>query len=156
MHKFHPCHHGHFTYKPTGKGQVILSTHLNNNFLMRSTFGEYSHGTQNILIIFFFPFSSVQFRPSVMSNSLQPYELQHTRPLCPSPSPGAYPNSCPSSQWCHPTISSSVVPFSSCLQSCPTSGSFPTSQFFASGGQSIGAFQLQHQSFQWIFRTDFL
>ena len=81
---------------------------------------------------------SVQVSSSVMSDSLWPHELQHTRPPCPSPTPGAYSNSYPLSQWCHPTISSSVVPFSSCLQSCPASGSFPMSQFFASGGQSIG------------------
>ena len=82
--------------------------------------------------------SSVQFSHSVMSDSLRPHELQHARPPCPSPTPGVYPNSCPSSRWCHPTISSSVVPFSSCLQSFPASGSFPRSQFFTSGGQSIG------------------
>ena len=81
---------------------------------------------------------SVQFSCSVMSDSLRPHGLQHTRPPCPSPTPGAYPNSRPSSQWCHPTISSSVIPFSSCLQSFPASGSFPMSQLFASGGQSIG------------------
>ena len=69
---------------------------------------------------------------------LRPHGLQHARLPCPSPTPRAYSNSCPSSQWCHPTISSSVVPFSSCLQSFPASGSFPTSQFFTSGGQSIG------------------
>ena len=80
---------------------------------------------------------SVQFSCSVRSNSLQPHELQHARISCPSPTPGAYSNSCPSSWWCHPTISSSVVPFSSCLQSFPASGSFPMSQFFASGGQRI-------------------
>ena len=74
---------------------------------------------------------------------------------CPPPTPWVYSNSCPLSQWCHPIISSSVIPFSSCLQSSPASGSFPISQFFASCGQSIG-FQLQHQSFQWIFRTDLL
>ena len=73
-----------------------------------------------------------------MSDSLWPHGLQHTSPPCPSPTPGAYSNSCPLSQWCHPTISSSVVPFSSHLQSFPTSGSFEMSQFFASGGQSIG------------------
>ena len=73
-----------------------------------------------------------------MSNSLQPHGLQHTRPPCPSPTPGAYSNSYPLSQWCHPTISSSVIPFSSCPQYFPASGSFPMSQFFASGGQSIG------------------
>ena len=73
-----------------------------------------------------------------MSNFLRPHESQHARPLCPSPSPGVYSNSCPLSQWCHPTISSSVVPFSSCPQSLPASGSFPVSQLFSWGGQSIG------------------
>ena len=79
-----------------------------------------------------------QFSHSVVSNSLQPHGLQHTRTPCPSPTPGVYSNSCPWSQWCHPTISSSVIPFSSCLQSFPSSRSFPMSQLFASGGQSIG------------------
>ena len=74
-----------------------------------------------------------------MSNSFWPHELQHTRPPCPSPTLRACSNSCPTSQWWHPTISSSVVPFSSCLQSFSASGSFPMSQFFTSGGQSIGA-----------------
>ena len=83
-------------------------------------------------------FSSVQFSHSVMSNSLQPHELQHARPPCPSPTPRVYSNSCPSSQWCHPAISSSVVPFSSCPQSLPASGSFPMSQVFKWGGQSFG------------------
>ena len=81
--------------------------------------------------------SSVQFSHSVVSDSLQPHGLKHTRLPCPSPTPGACSNSCPSSRWCHPTISSSVVPFSSRLQSFPASGSFPMSQFFPSGGQSI-------------------
>ena len=98
---------------------------------------------------------SVQFSRSVVSNSLRPCESQHTRPPCPSPTPGVYPNSCPLSRWCHPATSSSVIPFFSCLQSFPASGSFLNSQFFASGGQS-SEFQLQHQSFQWIFRNDFL
>ena len=79
----------------------------------------------------------VQFSRSVMSNSLWPHRLQHARLPCPSPTPGACSNTCPSSRWCHPTISSSVVPFSSCLQSLQASGYFPRSQFFASGGQSI-------------------
>ena len=82
--------------------------------------------------------SSVQFSHSVESNSLRPHGLQHTRHLCPLTTPGVYPNSCPSSRWCHPTISSSVIPFSSCPQSFPASESFQMSQFFASGGQSIG------------------
>ena len=80
---------------------------------------------------------SVQFSRSVVSNSLWPHESQLARPPCPSPTPRVYPNSCPSSRWCHPTISSSVVPFS-CPQSLPASGSFPMSQLFAWGGQSIG------------------
>ena len=82
--------------------------------------------------------ASVQFSRSVMSNSLRPHRLQHSRLPCPTPTPTAYSNSCPSSLWCRPTISSSVVPFSSRLQSCPASGSFPMSQLFTSGGPSIG------------------
>ena len=82
--------------------------------------------------------SSIQLSRSVMSNFLRPHGLQHTRPPCPSPTPEACSNSCPSNQWCHPAISSSVVPFSSHLQSFPASGSFPMSQFFTSGAQSIG------------------
>ena len=83
-------------------------------------------------------FSSVQFSHSVVSDSLWPHESQHARPPCPSPSPGVHPSSCPSSGWCHLAISSSVIPFSSCPQSLPASGSFPKSQFFPRGGQSIG------------------
>ena len=82
--------------------------------------------------------ASVQFSCSVVSDSLRLREPQHARPPCPSPTPGVHRNPCPLSQWCHPTISSSVIPFSSCLQSFPASGSFPMSQLFASGGQSIG------------------
>ena len=80
----------------------------------------------------------VQFSRSVMSDSLQPHESQHASPPCPSPTPRVHPNPCPLSRWCHPTISSSVIPFSSHLQSFPASGSFPMSQLFASGSQSIG------------------
>ena len=83
-------------------------------------------------------FSSVHFSCSVVSNPLWPHELQHARPPCPSPIPGVHLNSCPLSRWCHLTISSSVIPFSSCPQSFPTSGSFQMSQLFTSGGQSIG------------------
>ena len=79
-----------------------------------------------------------QFSRSVMSDCLRPHELQHARPPCPSPTPGVYSNSCPSSRWCHPAISSSVVPFSSCPWSLLASGSFPRSQLFTRGGQSIG------------------
>ena len=85
------------------------------------------------------PFSSVQSSHSLVSDSLQPHESQHTKPPCPSPTPRVHSNSCPSSWWCHPHISSSVVPFSSCPQSLPASGSFPMSQHFAWGGQSIAA-----------------
>ena len=85
-----------------------------------------------------YSFNSVQFSRSVVSNSLPPYEPQHTRPPRPSPTPRVHPNPCPLSWWCHPTISSSVVPFSSHLQSFPASGSFPMSQLFAWGGQSTG------------------
>ena len=100
-------------------------------------FADHSHGTQ-ISSHSDHPkkFSSVQFSHSVMSDSLRPRELQHTRPPCPSPTPRVYPNSCALSRWCHPTISSSVVPFSSCPQSFLASGFFPVSQLFASGVQS--------------------
>ena len=88
--------------------------------------------------LFTIQFSSVQFGHSVMSDSLWPHESQHARPPCPSPAPGVYPNPCPSSRWCHPAISSSVIPFSSCPQSLQASGSFPMNQLFAWVGQSIG------------------
>jgi len=95
-----------------------------------------AHGSQNLG----HPTSKncSQFSRLVVSDSLRPHGLQRAGFPCPSPTPGAYSNSCPSSRWCHPTISSSAVPFSSCLQSFPASGSFLVSQFFASGGQSIG------------------
>ena len=112
-------------------GWYIWSTHASNlgtgllySFVWRLT----SRST----IVRYFQFS--QFSRSVVSDSLWP--PQHARPPCPSPNPGVYPNSCPLSQWCHPTISSSVIPFSSCLLSFLASGSFPMSQFFASSGQS--------------------
>ena len=87
----------------------------------------------------FHKFSSVQFSRSVVSDFLWPHGPQHARPLCPLPTPRVYSNSCPLNQWCHPTISSSVIPFSSCLQSFPASGSFQMSWLFTSGGQSIWA-----------------
>ena len=89
---------------------------------------------------------SVQFSRSVVSDSLRPHELQHTRPPCPSLTPGVHSNSCPSSPWCHPAISSSVVPFSSCPQSLPVSESFPISQLFTWGGQSTGVLALASTS----------
>ena len=98
----------------------------------------FSMGHFGIVFLFQWMAGSVQFSHSAMSSSLRPHEPQHARPPCASPVPGVYPNSCPLSQWCYRTISSSVVPYSSCPQSFPTSGSFPVSQRFASGGQSIG------------------
>ena len=98
---------------------------------------------------------SVQFSRSVVSDSLRPHEPQHTRPPCASPTPGVYSDLCPLSQWCHPAISSSVIPFSSCPQSFPASGSFQMNQFFASGGQSIGV-SASTSVLQWTPRTDFL
>ena len=91
-----------------------------------------------VVMGFIHQFSSVQFSRSVISDSLRLHESQHARPPCPSPTPGVHPNSCPSSSWCHPAISSSVVPFSSCPQSLPASESFPMSQLFIWGGQSTG------------------
>ena len=91
-------------------------------------------GDSSLSLSFFFFF----FTNSVLSDSLWPHESQHPRPPCPSPAPRIYPNSCPLSWWCHPTISSSVIPFSSCPQSFPASGSFQMSQLFTSGGQSNG------------------
>ena len=91
-------------------------------------------------IISFFWVASVQFSPSVISNSLQPHGLQHARPPCPSPTPGVYSNSCPLRKWCHPTISSSIILFSSRLQSFPALGSFQMSQHFTSGGQSVATY----------------
>ena len=89
---------------------------------------------------------SVQFSRSAMSDSLRPHGLQHARPPCPSPTPRDYSDSCPSSQWCHPTISSSVIPFSTHLQSFPALGSFPVSQFFTSGGPKYWSFSFSISS----------
>ena len=116
--------------------------------------------------VYLIQFSSVQISRSVMFNSLWPLGLQHARPPCPSPVPRVHPNPCPLSRWSQPTISSSVDHFSSCPQSFPALGSFPMSQLFTSGGQSIAVsastsvlpmntqFQLQHQSFQWTLLKD--
>ena len=98
-------------------------------------------------------FASVQFSRSVVSDSLWPHEPQRTRPPCPSPTSGVHPNPRPLCQWCHPTISSSVITFSSCPQSFPALGSFQMSQLSTSGGQNIASIQLQHQSLKWTPRT---
>ena len=105
---------------------------------MEAPWWERLTGGKGLVLMGHAQYSSVQFSCSVVSNSLRPHELQHARLPCPSPTPGTCSNSYPLSQWCYPTISSPVVPFSSCLQSFPESGSFPMSQFFASDGQSIG------------------
>ena len=97
---------------------------------------QYCIGTWNVRSMNQGKFSSVQFSHSVMSESLRPHELQHSRPPCPSPTPRVHSNSSPSSRWCHPAISSSVIPFSSCPQPLPASESFPMSQLFAWGGQN--------------------
>ena len=99
--------------------------------------------------------NSVQFSCSVLSDSLWPHESQHARPLCPSPSPRVHSNSCPSSRWCHPAISSLVIPFSSCPQSFPASGFFQWINSLHEVAKVL-EFQLQHQSFQWTPRTDLL
>ena len=107
-------------------------------------------------------FSSIQFSHSVMSDSLRPHEPQQARPPCPSPTPGVYPNPCPLSRWCHPTILSSVIPFSSCPQSFPASQSFQMSQLFASGGQSIvvsasiSIFPMNNQDWSRLGWTDWI
>ena len=113
---------------------------LSKCIINRKVFGNGSTQFMRITIDLhlFLLYLSVQFSRSVVSDSLRPYESQHTRPPCPSPTPGVHPNTCPLSQWCHPTISSSVIPFSFCLQSFPASGSFPMNQLFTSGGQIIG------------------
>ena len=117
--------------------------------------------TNIFLIIRIHKWVSVQFSHSAMSDSLQPHETQHARPPCPSPTPRVYPNSCPLSQWCHPTISSSVVPFSSCSQYFPASGSFQMSQLFTSGRQKYSRFSFnispssEHPGLI-SFRTDWL
>ena len=102
--------------------------------------GDCSHETRRQLLLVRKALTNLisQFSLSVMSDSLQPHDLQRARPPCPSPTPGVHGNPCPSSQWWHPAISSSVVPFSSCPQSFPALGSFPMSQLFTWGGQSIG------------------
>ena len=124
--------------------RLTLSSSSNQSFITCVSFGGYLMSLISILSFLHWEkiatssvqFSSVHFSRSVVSDSLQPHELQHARPPCPSAAPGVYSNSCPLSWWCHPAISSSVVPFSSCPQSLPVSGSFPMSQLFAWGGQS--------------------
>ena len=130
------CHHSIFhrkRYILNSFGIILLYPFWNCMFNVVPTFRHITPlaGKRN-------GHQSVQFSRSIVSNSLRPHELQHARPPCPSPTPRVHPNSCPSSQWCHPAISSSVVPFSSIPQSLPASESFPMSQLFTWGGQSTG------------------
>ena len=130
----------------TNASHFNMMNRLNNhlNFFLCFCFFPFALLTIGSVPVYFFINNndkseySVQFSRSVMSDSLQPHELQHARPPCPSPTLGVYSNQCPSSRWCHPAITSSVVPLSSCPQSLPASGSFPMSQLFSRGGQSIG------------------
>ena len=110
----------------------------------------------HLLLLVMTNLSSVQFSCSVVSDSFRPHELQHARPPCPSPTPGVHPDSPPSSQWCHPAISSSVVPFSSCPQSLTAAESFPMSQLFTWGGQSTGVSASTSVPLQWTSKTDLL
>ena len=139
--------------------KLLIQNNLVSNFGYTTLLLWTGYLITPILVIFItewvFRLNSVQFSCSVMSNSLQPHESQHSRPPCPSPTPGVHSNPHPSSQWCHLTISSSVIHFSCCPQSFPASGSFPISQMFTSGGQVL-EFQLQHHSFHWTPRTDLL
>jgi len=129
--------------------EMSVASRLGRYFWMKTERGPLRYSSDKIGI------SWVQFSRSVLSNSLQPHGLHHARPPCPSPTAGAYSNSCPLSWWCCSTISSSVVPFSSCLNLSQHQGIF---QWVTSSHQvaKILEFQLQHQSFQWIFRDDFL
>ena len=128
--------------------EVVKSSHWVVNWAYRKSclrlwvheqFCQHHYGSCHAAPFFLCPFSSVPFSHSVVSDFLWPHGLQHARLPCPSPTPRVSSNSCPMSRWGHPTISSSVVPFASCPQSFPVSGSFPMSQLFTSGGQSIGA-----------------
>ena len=131
--------------KVEGDTVILVSTHAKYKGSPPSVSGKNSSQIEQLPYVkrkkqkgLFLGSGRIQFSRSVMSNSFRPRGLQHARLPCPSPTLGVYPNSCPLSRWWHPTISSSVVRFSSCTQSFPASGSFPMSQFFASGGQSTG------------------
>ena len=135
----------------TAAFQASLSFTISQSLLKLVSIESVMPASHLILCCLLLLFSSVQFSCSVG----QPHELQNTRPPCPAPTPGAHPNSCPLSQWCHPTLSSSVIPFPSCPQSYPASGSFK----WASSSHQVAEvleFQLRHQTFQWTPRTDLL
>ena len=146
---------------PMNHSMPCLPVHTNSRNLPKlMSIESVMHPTISFSVI---PFSScpqsftasVQFTHSVVSDSLWPHEPQHARPPCPSPTPGVYSNSCPLTRWCHLTISSSIILFSSFLQSFPTSGSFQRSHLFASGGKNIGV-SASTSVIKWTHRTDFL
>ena len=126
------------TLLPSFKKNLVPGVYLWKNCSFLCSFSGSQKCLVGIILGCLQNLSSVQFSHSVLSDSLRSHGLQHARPPCPSSRPRAYSNSCSSTQWCHPTISSSVIPFSSCLQSFLASRSFPKSQFFTSGGQSNG------------------
>ena len=139
-HMGHHCHHSKFhMYELTYCISVFLSDiwHFWQNSSLCVIGSAFIHLIRIDSNVFFS--SSIQFSHSIMPDSLRPHQKQHARPPCPSPTPRVYPNSCTLSRWCHPAISSSVIPFFSRLQICPALGAFPVSQFFTSSGQSIAA-----------------
>ena len=128
------------TLRARGQGSLLMPSHTDQSLRAQGRVerdGEWIWNIKQVCNISHAIVSSVQLLRRVPMNSLWPHESQHTRPPCPSPAPRVYSNSCPSSRWCHPAISPSVIPFSSCPQSLPASGSFPMSQLFAWGDQSI-------------------
>ena len=142
-----------FWYFASSKGCLITFLYIspcviiNSLCYVDSVSGSWVMGNQHSVVIFLYvpiQFSSVQFSRSVVSDSLRPHESQHARPPWSSPSPGVHSNSRPLNQWCHPAISSSVVPFSSCPQTLPAAESFPMSQLFSWGGQSTGDWPSGH------------
>ena len=160
------AHHSHSPWDSPGKKTVVGSHSFlhgifptqgsNPDLHWRQILCHLSHqGIPIFILNAIYQFSSVHFSCSIMSNSFWHHRLQNGRLPCPSPTPEACSNLCSSRRWCSPTIASSVVPFSSYLQSFPASVSFLRSRFFASGGQSILELQLQQQPFQWTFKTDF-
>ena len=156
---FHSCRTQHQTRSSTvwyNTEQALGLTAGSAFYAWLNSYFTPPYWDRYFLLLVYYSDVKVQFSRSVICDSLRPHSLQHARPPCLLLTPGAYSNSCPLSWWCHPTISSSVVPFSSHLQSFPASGSFQMSQFFASGGKSTGVSASASVLVQWIFRTDLL
>ena len=137
---------------------LLFPVHTRNHYLLATIVSQryfLNNETWKLKLLLHAVFSSVQFSHSVVSDSLRPHELQHARPLCPSPTPTVHLNSCPSSQWCHPAISSSVIPFFSCPNPSQHQSHFQWVNSFHAVAKVL-EFQLQHQSFQRTPRTDLL